>query len=235
MIRSKMLTVMITLFFIGIIISGGCLYLLMDKSPGDIALQTCILVGATFVTGIIAIALARWTKEYVVVYREKSNEDQVEKIEENRVSSGLLDLEVLQNKLGQLEHPQKWINEMCAQLGAGQAAVYRVGQEEIELKFGYALAGEKISGVKYNPGEGLIGRVASEGIPLYVNPVPQGYITVFSGLGSSSPSYLTIVPVKDNNEVVGVLEVATFANLDTTTRQQMEKASEQIGAFLTTK
>jgi transcriptional regulator with GAF, ATPase, and Fis domain len=234
-LRSKMLSAMITLFFTGIIISGGSLVLLVEAFPDNLSYQACIAISTTFITGIVSISLARWSKEYVIIYREKPKEQQSAKLKEDQTITGSLNIKSLENILVNNEGPQRWMNEMCSQLGAGQAAVYRVDPDQIELKFGFALAGEKISGVKYSSGEGLIGRVATEGKPLYISPLPEGYITIYSGLGSSSPKYLTILPLKNNNEVVGILEVATFTNLDSGTREQLEKISGQISSFLGTK
>jgi len=62
----------------------------------------------------------------------------------------------------------------------------------------------------YEFGEGLAGQVAKEGKSINITNVPQGYITVLSGLGSASPNALAIVPVQSADQVVGVLEVASF-------------------------
>jgi hypothetical protein len=231
LLKSNMLSVMITLFFTGMILSAGCLYLLAKAFPGEITWQTCAVVGLTFLTGIISISLARWSKEYVVIYRERTKEGKSESHTFTR-SAGLLRPEVLTGCLGDDDGIQKWMNQLCTQLQAGQAALYEVREAGVVLQAGYALPAEKISTVSYQPGEGLIGRVAKEGQPLYIHPLPDGYITVYSGLGSASPKYLTILPVKDGDNVVGVLEVATFSALNLETRGQLDTAAIEIASLI---
>jgi hypothetical protein len=64
---------------------------------------------------------------------------------------------------------------------------------------------------EFSIGEGLIGQVAKAGTPLYLDNIPDGYITVKSGLGSATPTNLLICPWKDKeNNVYAVLELAAF-------------------------
>lgn len=53
-------------------------------------------------------------------------------------------------------------------------------------------------------------QAAANGKTLYVDDIPEGYIYVISGLGSASPKYLLIVPFKKQEQVIGMLEIASF-------------------------
>lgn len=59
-------------------------------------------------------------------------------------------------------------------------------------------------------GEGISGQVAKNQQLLNVTNIPEGYITVLSGLGSESPENLLIIPVVFNEETIAVIEVASF-------------------------
>lgn len=58
-------------------------------------------------------------------------------------------------------------------------------------------------------GEGLPGQVAKDARMMSISDVPEGYIIV-SGLGKASPASLIIFPVKKNEKVAAVIELASF-------------------------
>ena len=57
-----------------------------------------------------------------------------------------------------------------------------------------------------------------------VDEIPEGYLTIMSGLGSSSPKYLMIKPVTLKEEVAGVIELASFKSLSEVEEKIIEKA-----------
>ena len=59
-------------------------------------------------------------------------------------------------------------------------------------------------------GETLSGQVAKNQKLLNVKELPEGYITILSGLGKSNPRHLVIVPIIYNSESIGVMELASF-------------------------
>ena len=82
---------------------------------------------------------------------------------------------------------------------------------------------------EFEIGEGLIGQVAKERACLNLTDVPEGYIKVASGLGSSTPSNLIIVPMINNKEeLVGVFEMASFKSFT----EDDNVLLEDIGTFI---
>jgi GAF domain len=63
-------------------------------------------------------------------------------------------------------------------------------------------------------GEGLSGQVAKDMIPMNINELPDKYMTILSGLGSSAPNNLLIIPVIKGKDVIGVIELASFVPLN---------------------
>ena len=59
-------------------------------------------------------------------------------------------------------------------------------------------------------GETLSGQVAKNQKILNISDLPDGYITVLSGLGKSNPRYLIIAPFVKGNECIGIMELASF-------------------------
>jgi PAS domain S-box-containing protein len=59
-------------------------------------------------------------------------------------------------------------------------------------------------------GEGLVGTCAREKQFINLTEIPQGYITITSGLGETPPDNLLLVPVLHENELLGVIELASL-------------------------
>ncbi|CAI6051850.1 Sensor histidine kinase RcsC [Paenibacillus sp. JJ-100] len=88
----------------------------------------------------------------------------------------------------------------------------------------YAGEGEKersLGKISIAPGEGLVGQSAMEQRVLRMNDLPQNYIRISSGLGHTSASSLTVVPILFEGRTVGVMELASMKPLS-------EKALEVI-------
>jgi putative methionine-R-sulfoxide reductase with GAF domain len=82
---------------------------------------------------------------------------------------------------------------------------------------------------EFEIGEGLIGQVAKEKKCLNLTNVPDGYIRVASGLGSSTPSNLIIVPMVNNkDELMGVMELSSFKQFE----EVDEKILVEIGNYI---
>ena len=59
-------------------------------------------------------------------------------------------------------------------------------------------------------GETLSGQVAKNKKLLNLKELPEGYITILSGLGKSAPRHLIIAPIVHNGMSIGVIELASF-------------------------
>jgi PAS domain-containing protein len=59
-------------------------------------------------------------------------------------------------------------------------------------------------------GEGLVGTCAREKQIINITEIPAGYIEITSGLGDTLPDNLLLIPVMHENELIGVLEIASL-------------------------
>jgi len=66
-----------------------------------------------------------------------------------------------------------------------------------------------------------------------VNEIPENYVTILSGLGSSSPRFLLIIPVVFNNETVAVIELASFKEIKEGWNKVFEEIAVKIGESIT--
>ncbi len=78
-------------------------------------------------------------------------------------------------------------------------------------------------------GETLPGQVAKNQRLLNINNLPEGYMTVLSGLGSSYPRNLIIIPFLYNEETVAVAELASFKTFTPEVEEFFNRLSESLG------
>jgi methyl-accepting chemotaxis protein len=84
---------------------------------------------------------------------------------------------------------------------------------ELELTGSYAFDREKYIHLSFEFGEGLVGRAALEKEVIYVTDLPPDYIKIRSGLGEDVPSSILLVPVMLDNNVLGVIELASLGEI----------------------
>jgi signal transduction histidine kinase/HAMP domain-containing protein len=83
-------------------------------------------------------------------------------------------------------------------------------------------------------GEGLVGQAAVDKRPIRVRNVPADYLRVTSGLGSAAAADLFVLPVLFEEQVLGVIELASFGRFDEVHAGFLEQLVETIGVVLNT-
>jgi hypothetical protein len=81
-------------------------------------------------------------------------------------------------------------------------------------------------------GLSLTGQTAKNQKTLRLTKMPENYITVLSGLGSSSPKSLMLAPVIHEGQTIGLIELAAFKNFDRSTEVLFNQLSETFGKRL---
>lgn len=130
------------------------------------------------------------------------------------------------------------ISSLVKYIKGNQGAIYIIDDEETEgeltmsMKACYAWDKKKFLNQKIFKGEGLAGQAWQEGDSIYLTEVPQNYIRITSGLGDSNPSSVLITPLKLNDQVFGVVEVASFHVFQDFEIDFVKKMAESIASTI---
>ena len=93
----------------------------------------------------------------------------------------------------------------------GLFLVQDFGQERaLVLKTMYAFNKRKAVEKRIQIGEGLLGQAFMEGGVVHIKKLPEEYSFINSGLGKAQPKELLIIPLVNNEETIGMLEMASF-------------------------
>ncbi len=113
-----------------------------------------------------------------------------------------------------LLHSNKIIYTLVQYLDIPMGAIYHVkdedGKKYLEMAASFAYGKEKQLYRKILMGEGMVGSAASEKKTLNLTNVPEGYFNVISGFSESKPKNIIVSPIKLNEEIYGVIELASL-------------------------
>ncbi len=134
------------------------------------------------------------------------------------------------------------MNELAPLVGAqhGTFFLMETGRDEradaprLALIAGYGYETAADLPQAFELGESLIGQVARVKRPLHVEGVPPGYVRISSSLGSAPPISLIVLPIVFEDQVLGVIELASFYRFTPVQRDFLEQLTESIGVNLNT-
>ncbi len=119
--------------------------------------------------------------------------------------------------------------------GSNQGAIFIVSEENtLKLTGAYAYDRKKWIHKEISMGEGLVGTCALERETIFLTDIPQDYITISSGLGTANPNAIIIVPLKIEDKIFGVVELASFTVYEDYQIKFVEELAESIASALNT-
>lgn len=120
-------------------------------------------------------------------------------------------------------------------LKANQGAIYLVENNKGEdshlaLSAIYAWGKKRYITKRLEIGEGVPGQVWREQMSIYLTEIPQDYVEITSGLGETKPRSILVVPLKVNDEIYGIIEIASLLPFETYQIEFVEKLAEHIAS-----
>ncbi len=129
------------------------------------------------------------------------------------------------------------MSELTPLVSAQHGAFYLISEDDepvFELAASYAYRPPDDAPVRFRLGEGLIGQVAVDKRTIVVSGAPAEHISIVSGLGASRPGTLILLPVLFENQVLGVIELASITSFTTVHLDLLEQLKEMIGTTVNT-
>ncbi|RZU75375.1 signal transduction histidine kinase [Micromonospora kangleipakensis] len=87
---------------------------------------------------------------------------------------------------------------------------------------------------RYALGDSLVGQAALSKRAIVVDAVPADYVTVSSSLGAAAPLHLVVLPVLFEDQVLGVIELASMSRFTEIQRDFLDQLTETIGVNVNT-
>ncbi len=106
------------------------------------------------------------------------------------------------------------------------------GAKYLSLKAAYAFDRKKQLEGRVEFGESLVGRCAIEGKYIFLTDVPDGYLYITSGLGENKPQCILLVPLKFEDEVHGVIEIASLKMIEPYQIEFFNNVAERIASSI---
>ncbi len=130
-----------------------------------------------------------------------------------------------------------FVRELVKYLGAIQGGLFLLDenggdQPVLSLVSSFAYNRKKYLQKTVAVGEGLVGTCAVEKQMINMTEIPKGYISISSGLGDAKPDNLLLLPVLHENDLVGVLEVASLKKYLDHELEFAREAAASLGSTL---
>ncbi|MCS7005422.1 MAG: GAF domain-containing protein [Cytophagales bacterium] len=134
-----------------------------------------------------------------------------------------------------------FLHQLVTYLNASQGGLFILNNEDkdnlyLEMIACYAYERKKFFQkhihVGKDYGEGVIGQAFLEKETVLLTDIPQNYTYITSGLGWATPTSILIVPLKMNNEVTGIIEIASLRVFEHHEITFVERVAESIASAI---
>ncbi|HJQ47373.1 MAG TPA: HAMP domain-containing protein, partial [Amycolatopsis sp.] len=126
------------------------------------------------------------------------------------------------------------MNVLTPLVGAQHGTFFLMEVERPVLRLIAGYGHGSTDGTQFDLGQSLIGQVAQTKRPIVVDQTPPGYVRITSSLGTAPPANLIVLPIVFEDQVLGVIELASFNRFSPVQRDFLEQLMESIGVNVNT-
>ena len=129
------------------------------------------------------------------------------------------------------------MSELTPLVGAVHGAFFLMEDADtpsLRLISSYGLKERKTASNRFALGESLVGQAALEKQSIVLADPPSDYVKVVSGLGEASPRAVIVMPVLFEDQVMAVVELASFDPFTPVQRAFLDQLGETIGIVINT-
>ena len=180
-------------------------------------------------------------RDTLVVNKETAEKRRKEDEVRNWMAEGMAKFgEILRKDNNNLENlAYNVIKELTQYVDAIQGGFYLLqGNDNSNRVFNltafYAYGRKKYADQQIKWGKGIIGTSAVEQKLIYLTDIPDSYINVTSGLGQANPQSLVVAPLITNEELFGVLEIASLKTMEKYQLDFIQRVCESTASILST-
>jgi len=129
---------------------------------------------------------------------------------------------------------KKSISFLATYLKAQMGGFYGLDEqgEHLVLMGSFGFSKRKALNERFKIGEGLVGQAALEKTMISVTEVPEDYMRISSAAGESLPRNVVLVPLLFNEQLAGVIELASFEIMNDTAMELLLSAADSVAIGL---
>ncbi len=188
--------------------------------------------------GDLGASLDEMRSELHKIAKEREKQEQEDE-KRNWITQGIAHFnDILRQNTDSIEElSYKVLKTLVEYLNAVQGALFVINDDDksnsfLELKAAFAYDRRKFIDKKIQIGEGLAGRSVQEKSVVHLTEIPGDFFEITSGLGSTKPKALLVTPLKLNDDIFGVIEVAGLKDFEDYHIEFAKKISETVASAI---
>src|SRR5690606_10930359 len=102
----------------------------------------------------------------------------------------------------------------------------------LELKCNHATLDINLIPKIIHLGQNRLGAAAEKMHPVILDHVPDDYLAIGSSIGKSQPAHLLLMPLVQNGQIEGIIEIASFIPFNPATNNFVKQVAVNIASAL---
>jgi methyl-accepting chemotaxis protein len=155
------------------------------------------------------------------------------------ITAGLADIgEILRKYTHDLETlTYKLMQSLVKYLEAHQGGIFLVQEDAenepyLELASCIAYDRKKFIQKRFEIGEGLVGQAVLEKDKIILTDIPEDFVAITSGLGHALPRNIVIIPLVNQDQVTGAIELASFHVMEPYKIEFLERVAQSVASTI---